>query len=224
MRSSLRHALAAGFTACLLAAACAGTAQAAPSDGRTAGAAQPAPAVQASKHVPPAGATVVRMTVRGVDRKVAESHGFEVVTGPNGRERVVPTASATNPDGSPYRAKAGVGAAAVSPHNVVEGDCGDAYLWIHPVGGFVSEIETGFDLNTGAVAYHWQVNRSDKYGSDSHSWGGGLGVDTSWRGEWDVRSGGVTWETAGVTPSSDALLWDGEICSSGGPSDRDYVV
>ncbi|NUR01253.1 MAG: hypothetical protein HOY79_33405 [Streptomyces sp.] len=157
------------------------------------------------------------MTVRGVDRKVAESHGFKVVTNPDGSQHVVPTASATNPDGSPYKQ-------AAHPDNSVEGDCGDSYLWIHAVGGHVSEIETGFDLDQGAVAYHWQVNRSDTWGSDSHSWGGGLGVDTSWHGEWDVHGGGAGWETAGVLPSSDALLWDGDICSSGGPSDSEYII
>ncbi|GAB7188835.1 hypothetical protein ATKI12_8950 [Kitasatospora sp. Ki12] len=206
-----------GVAACALATVCVGTAQADPSPGRTASVAQP------SKHVPPAGAKVAKMTVRGVDRQVAESHGFKVVTGPDGTQHVVPTAAATNPDGSPYKATTAKATTTFSPDNVVEGNCGDSYLWVHAVGGYVSEIETGFDLNMGAVAYHWQVNRSDTWGSDSHSWGGGLGVDTSWHGEWDVRSGGATWETAGVVPSSDALLWDGEICSSGGPSDTEWI-
>ncbi|MEU1631038.1 hypothetical protein ABZ746_38525 [Streptomyces sp. NPDC020096] len=187
-----------------------GIAQAAPSADRS------APVAQASKHVPPAGAKIVKMTVGGVDRKVAESHGFKVVTDPDGTQRVVPTASATNPDGTPYHA-------GVRPQNEADGDCGDSYLYIHSVGGYVSEIETGFDLNMAAVAYHWQVNRSDNWGSDSHSWGGGLGADTSWYGEWDVRSGGATWETAGVVPASDALLWDGEICYAGAPSDTTWV-
>lgn len=80
-----------------------------------------------------------------------------------------------------------------------------AYV-IHSVGGYVSEIETGFDLDMGAVAYHWQVNRSDNWGADSHSWGGGLGVDEHWHGEWDVHSGGPTWETAGVVPARNVLL------------------
>ncbi|WP_329587115.1 hypothetical protein OG500_37500 [Kitasatospora sp. NBC_01250] len=156
------------------------------------------------------------MTVSGVDHAVAEAHGFKVVTEPDGTERAVPTASATNPDGTPYRA-------GIRPLNQIDGDCGDSYLWIHSVGGYNSEIETGFDLGTGAVAYHWQVNRSDNWGSDSHSWGGGLGVDEHWHGEWDIHSGGATWETAGVVASSDVLLWDGELCHTGAPSDTTWV-
>ncbi|MDH6107795.1 hypothetical protein P3T36_006408 [Kitasatospora sp. MAP12-15] len=151
-----------------------------------------------------------------MDRKVAESHGFKVVTDPNGSQHAVPTASAINRDGSPYTSK-------IHPDDSVEGSCGDSYLWIHPDGGYVSEIETGFDLDQGAVAYHWQVNRSDNWGSDSYSWGGGLGVDEEWHGEWDVHGGGPGYETAGVVPSSDVLLWDGETCSSGGPSDHEFI-
>lgn len=176
------------------------------------------PPARASSRVLPAGAKVTRMTVSGVNRQIAEAHGFKVVTGPGGIQHAVPTPAAINPDGTPYRPKA-------RPNDVVEGDCGDSYLWIHAVGGYVSEIETGFDLDDAAIAFYWRVNRSDPYGSDSNSWGGGLGLDTSWSGEWDVHGGGPGWETAGVvTPASDALLWDGDICASGGPSDAEEIV
>ncbi|GAA2260522.1 MULTISPECIES: hypothetical protein [Kitasatospora] len=174
------------------------------------------PAAQAAKHVPLAGAKIVKMVVGGVDRKVAESHGFKVVTDPDGTQRVVPTASGINPDGTPYHA-------GVRPQNEVDGNCGDSYLYIHSVGGYVSEIETGFDLDMSAVAYHWQVNRSDNWGSDSHSWGGRPGADEHWHGGWDVHGGGATWELAGVVPASNVLLWDGEICHAGAPSDKTWV-
>jgi hypothetical protein len=144
-------------------------------------------------------------TVTGVSAKLAKAHGFKVVTAPDGSRHAVPTPKATSPYGSPYRAK-------VHPDDVVEGDCGDSYIWIHPVGGYNMEIQTGFDLDEDAVAHHWQASRSDDYGSDTYSWGGGPALDSSWEGEWDANAGGPGWESAGVSPSSDALLWDGDIC------------
>lgn len=144
------------------------------------------------------------MTISGVNRKVAQAHGFKVATAPDGTQYAVPTAAAVNPDGTRYTA------ATIQPDDFYEGDCGDSYIWIHDVGAHVPEIETGFDLDSDAVSYYWKVNRSDPYGSTSHSWAGGLALDTTWEGEWDIHGGGPGWEIAGVVPSSDALLWDGD--------------
>ncbi|AOR29738.1 hypothetical protein BFF78_00295 [Streptomyces fodineus] len=209
------------FVAVLAASALTGagiaTAEAVPSANHVGPAGLRVHAGHTPKHSPPKGAKVVKMRVTGVNANLAKAHGFKVVTAPDGSQHAVSTPKAINPDGSPYRAK-------VHPDDVVEGDCGDSYIWIHPVGGYNMEIQTGFDLDEDAVAYHWQASRSDDYGSDTYSWGGGLAFDSSWEGEWDANAGGPGWETAGVSPSSDALLWDGDICSSGGPTDSAEIV
>ncbi|WP_143658679.1 hypothetical protein [Streptomyces sp. IMTB 2501] len=156
-------------------------------------------AVHTPKHSLPKGAKVVKMRVTGVNAKLAKAHGFKVVTASDGSRHAVPTPKAINPDGSPYRAK-------VHPDDVVEGDCGNSYIWIHPVGGYSMEIQTGFDLDEDAVAHHWRAGRSDDSGSDTNAWGGGLACGSPWEGEWDANAGGPGWETAEVSPSSDALL------------------
>lgn len=161
------------------------------------------------------------MKPRGVDSAVAKAHGFAVVKGAGGIDVAVPTANAKNPDGSPYRARPN----AITPYNVVSSDCGDSFLWIHPVGGFNVELETGFDdLEHDAVSYYWSVTRADSFGGDDYSWGGGLDFRNSWTGEWDFHTGGPTSEYAVVNATSDAILWDGTICVAEGASDVETIV
>lgn len=177
----------------------------------------------AAAPVTPIPGTVKRfpMKPRGVDAAVAKAHGFRVVKGAGGIDVAVPTPSAKNPDGSPYKASP----RAITPDDVVESDCGDSFLWIHPVGGYNVELETGFeDLIHDAVSYYWSVTRTDLYGSDDYSWGGGLNFRDSWTGEWDFNAGGPTTEYAVVNSVSDAILWDGTICVAQGASDVEPVV
>ncbi len=175
--------------------------------------AAPAPIPSTVKKIP--------MKSRGVDAAIAKAHGYKVVKGAGGIDVSVPTASAKNPDGSPYR----VTPNAITPQNVVESDCGDSFLYIHPVGGYNVELETGFDdLIHDAVSYYWSVTRADSYGGDDYSWGGGLNFRNSWTGEWDFNAGGPTSEYAVVNLTSDAILWDGTICVAEGASDVDNVI
>jgi hypothetical protein len=180
----------------------AGTAQAVPAD---------ASSVHARAATSSASPHVVRVTVPmrivGFNAAVARAHGYVIRTDSHGRQ---------------YSVKAGA-ATAATPNNRVYGNCGSSYIFETPVGNHAVDIGTGFDVNTPAVAYYWKYWMADGGGTSSHTVGpNGLLRRTHW-GEND-RWGALTPGPADswVDSGSDAILENGDVCSTAGP--RDFTI
>jgi hypothetical protein len=142
------------------------------------------------------------MTITGFNAAVAKAHGYSIRTDAQGRQ---------------YSVKAGA-ADAVSPNNVIDGNCGSSYIYEYAVGNHAVDIQTGFNITTPAVAYWWKYWMRDGGGTSSHTHGGGLALRTSWSD--DERWGALTpgFATSWVDTGSDAILDNGGVCTSGGPS------
>lgn len=123
---------------------------------------------------------------------------------------------------------------AKSNTGIVTADCGESYITVrqkdtdgtpggtgiydgNPVG-----ITTGFLVKLPAVAYTWvaSISGPDGYSYD-YSDAGVLAADTTWTGNYDSPVDEPSGEyTAEVDPIvSEAVLADGDVCVSGGPTD-----
>jgi hypothetical protein len=144
----------------------------------------------------------VPMTIAGFNAAVAKAHGYVIRTDAQGRQ---------------YSVRAGA-SDAVSPDNVIDGNCGSSYIYEYAVGNHAVDIQTGFNITTPAVAYWWKYWMRDRGGTSSHTHGGGLALRTSWSD--DERWGALTpgFATSWVDTGSDAILDNGGVCTSGGPS------
>ena len=147
------------------------------------------------------------MTIIGFNAAVAKAHGYVIRTDAQGRQ---------------YSVKAGA-PNVVSPDNTVYGNCGSSYLYEYAIGLDQVDIQTGFNVNTPAVAYWWEYSMRDGGGTSSHTRAGGLAARRSW-GD-DERWGALTRgpASAWVDSGSDAILENGDVCTSGGPSDSTTI-
>ena len=118
--------------------------------------------------------------------------------------------------------------AKVTPNGTVTGDCGSSYITLkmkddgHPVA-----IKTGFHVNDWAVAYDWfaTINGPGNY-LHEYSSSGSLDFENDWNGGYQSNNDEAEglYEAAVDPGVSDALLWTGDICFSGGPIDAAYLV
>lgn len=147
------------------------------------------------------------MTIVGFNAAVAKAHGYVIRTDAQGRQ---------------YSVKAGA-PNVVSPDNTVYGNCGSSYLYEYAIGLDQVEIETGFTVNTPAVAYWWEYSMRDGGGTSSHTRAGGLAARSSWgdNERWGALTRGPA--SAWVDSGSDAILVNGDVCTSGGPSDSTTI-
>jgi hypothetical protein len=166
-------------------------------------------AASAGAATAPHSATVVHeitaaMHVVGFNKKVAAEHGYVIRTAPDGRQYSVKK-------GSPVT---------VSPANVVTGPCGYSYIYEYGIGNRAIELYTGFSVILPEVGGSWRVRLSDRGGTSFK----GYGVSPSANGIWQIDRviGGLTRGPAQATVvsgSSFAILDNGEVCTSGGPTD-----
>jgi hypothetical protein len=117
---------------------------------------------------------------------------------------------------------------AVHPNGVVYGDCGSSYITLSekPDGNPVA-MRTGFTVYTGAISYSWSASVTGPGGySYDYESGGSLNFDTKWDGGYqssqDQAEG--TYSAAVASFGSVAVLWDFDICFSGGPTDVKYLT
>ena len=107
---------------------------------------------------------------------------------------------------------------------VVEGDCGLSFVEVEleAVGWY--RVRTGFHVDRRAVEYHWKVNVVGPSVNRNHTWSGPLRFRRDWRGsrKGDIQGEGFH-EATVVPPESYAVLFDGGVCYSGGPRDREYI-
>jgi hypothetical protein len=132
---------------------------------------------------------------------VAKAHGYVI---------------RTNSQGRAYSVKAGA-AATATPDNKVYGNCGSSYLWEIAVGNHAVDVQTGFTVNIPAVVFWWRYWMHDRGGTSSHTFGGGLLRRYSWADDsrWGALTPGLA--NAWVDSGSDAILENGDVCSTAGP-------
>ena len=149
----------------------------------------------------------VPMTIVGFNAAVAKAHGYVIRTDAQGRQ---------------YSVKAGA-PNVVSPDNTVYGNCGSSYLYEYAIGLDQVDIKTGFTVNTPAVAYWWEYSMRDGGGTSSHTRAGGLAARPGWddKERWGALTRGPA--RAWVVSGSDAILVNGDVCTSGGPSDSTTI-
>lgn len=146
------------------------------------------------------------LTVAGFDRKVAAANGYDVRTRPDGRE---------------YAIKRGATTGGVAlPANEVEGNCGSSWVEFDATGNLRAQLGTGFDVYLPAVTYQWRVTITDQVGVGNVNWASRLNPHRkSWAAVTTTRSGARGSAFAVVaTPYSLAVLENGALCRSGGPT------
>jgi hypothetical protein len=162
---------------------------------------------------PPDTQLAIPMHVEGFDAKVAAENGYEIRTLPDGKQYSVPQNTQQGlavPDD------------AASTNNAVKGNCGESYLYFYAKGGLKGEVTTGFKVNRPAISYSWRVEVTDRAGVGTLNWDGGLAFRETWEGKRTTK--GASGSAVAVVNPADsyALLSNGAICVSGGPSDSIY--
>src|SRR5437763_5702389 len=143
------------------------------------------------------------MYIGGFDAAVAAAHGYEIRMMPDGRQ---------------YSVRKGA-PAGFAPHNVVPGDCGRSWVWEDGIGNASVHLDTGFNVRDAVWARSWDVTLDDRGGESSQPFSGGssgpyweegrnVGGLTRGPGSAVVKGGGGNF----------AILVDGGVCYSGGPS------
>jgi hypothetical protein len=128
----------------------------------------------------------------------------------------------TDAKGQQYSVKNGSSEVA-TPSNTVYGNCGASWVYYNAIGNSSATISTGFALYYPAVSYWWFVRINDAGGQNNHIWAGGLNSLFGWSAFKTVPGLSHGLSVATVSTASSAILANGGVCTSGGPSDIDYV-
>jgi hypothetical protein len=144
----------------------------------------------------------------GFDASVAAAHGYEIRTGPDGKQ---------------YSVRKGASAYA-SPFGVVSGNCGTSWVWEDGIGNSSVSLDTGYNVYTAVVSRQWRVVLDDNGGESTQNFSGGA-TSAYWDDPRTVR--GLTRGPASAhirsNGSNFAILDDGNVCYSGGPSDSTTI-
>lgn len=158
------------------------------------------------------------LAIEGFNTAVANADGYRVVVLSNGEEASVPVSSPIV-NGSP-------GSTVVQPDSTIYRDCGYSWMYMDSWSPLQYVPLTGFVVNTPAIDYSWNLVISGPYNYENHlGYGGALAFDTSWSNgapEIPVDDAGY-YNGEVVSSTSYAILDNGGVCFSGGPSDTVYV-
>lgn len=116
---------------------------------------------------------------------------------------------------------------AAHPNGTVYGNCGSSYITLtEKPNHYPVAMQTGFTVVEPAIGYDWSASVSGPDYSYAYESSGGLFFDSSWDGGYQSsqnQAEGIYF--AQVDPAaSDAVLWDGTVCYSGGPDDVEYLT
>jgi V8-like Glu-specific endopeptidase len=117
--------------------------------------------------------------------------------------------------------------ATIGPDNVVQGNCGSSYVHVqYKANDQPVRMTTGFEVITAAVGYVWQVSITGPSYQYAYSAAGDLAFDTTWDGSHDSGADypAGTYAAAVNPDESAAVLWTGDLCWSGGPTDSKYML
>lgn len=116
---------------------------------------------------------------------------------------------------------------AARPEDTVVGNCGSSFITLsEKPNGYPVAMRTGFTVDEPAIGYDWSAFVvGPDYFNDFES-SGFLAFDSSWSGGQQSSANkpeGVYF--AAVDPAgSDAVLIDGTVCISGGPTDEEFLI
>lgn len=169
-----------------------------------------APAPDASDAAVPDGASIAPMVASGFDPTVARSHGFDV---------------AFDRSGEPYLADSAAPSTAIGITSkdslplatVVNGNCGNSYIYLDSTGSRKYRVSTGFALVRPAVSYSWIAN----VGGYKHRFSGLLRFRYSWQGTATGMVAAAGFYTASA--SGTATLDNGIVCVSKTPIDSEVL-
>lgn len=139
----------------------------------------------------------------GFDARVAAAHGYEVRTGANGKQYSVPKGAS----------------ASATPFNNVTGDCGESWVFESGIGNSSVQLDTGYAVYTNVVSRQWRVILDDNGGESTKNYSGGA-TGAYWAVLPIIRglTKGPGYAHIRSNGSNFAILTDGNVCYSGGPS------
>ncbi|NHT17508.1 hypothetical protein [Cellulomonas sp. IC4_254] len=161
----------------------------------------------------------VEMDAVGFDESVARANGYAIVTEEDGTQRSVPVTDQARAEEEAIARRVGAGRS-----TVVAGSCGTSRIVITDSTGFRrAGISTSFNVVRPAVGYSWFVDVAGGGTSARQTFGGALASRTTWQHTFlhSVPKAGSY--IASVARTSNAVLNNGTICFSGGPSDVSWV-
>lgn len=151
------------------------------------------------------------MHIVGFDTAAARAHGYRIVT----RNGVQMSVSEAQPN------------AVAGPDNSIGGNCG--WSWIYLYGHYGNfQYNTGFGLYYNGYDFYWLVHLYGPYfWEQSRTWGGLLYTGRYWRapgsGNYTVYVDDKGYYRGVVATSSYAILDNGGVCTSAGPTSTVYV-
>lgn len=170
----------------------------------------PASAVQKGAVTPPGHLYVTTMHVVGFDSAVARAHGYKIIT----RHGVKMSVSAVHPNRN------------LRPDNTVYGNCGKSWLYLSP-GTLKFYYYTGFAVNSPAYDYHWVVHLyGPNFWEQSRTWNGAMSGTVKRfpsSGDYTVVVDDTGYYRGAVDTGSYAILDNGNVCYSGGPTSTTFV-
>lgn len=155
----------------------------------------------------------VPMVLIGFDEEVANANGYHLVDLADGSTVSVPNSQLSSE----------VGSLAVTPLNTVGGNCGSSTLYMFDSGGGKAAVGTSFTVKRPAVSYQWSVTIAGSPGTYVKNFGGLLKNRTNWTSSFTWTVPASSYYHAAVSTGSYAILNNGGVCYSGGPTDATWV-
>ena len=153
---------------------------------------------------------VIPMKSAGFDAKVATANGYEIRTTGSGQQYSVPK-------GTPRGSEA--------LFDIVNGTCGTSWVFISGIGNAKVQMETGYSVLMNVLSRAWRVVLVDNGGSSTHSFSGGAtGAVADWTKVVSGLTRGDAFAVMNNNGTNIAILANGRICRSGGPSDRTIIT
>lgn len=183
--------------------------------------ASPAPASH-SEHLVKKTAAMQKVRVTKLISNRPDKAGRVKVQLANGA--IVPIPQATE---KKVMSRAAQQAAAAHPDGTVYGNCGSSYITLsEKPNGYPVAMRTGFTVVAPAIGYDWSASISGPDYFYNYESGGFLAFDSSWNGGHQSSANEAEgFYFAAVDPAgSDAVLWDGTVCYSGGPTDEEFLI
>jgi hypothetical protein len=169
---------------------------------------------------PPKVVTMVTpMVVKGYDATVAAANGFTIVTDSNGVQSSVPVTAAAKAlvASSAPLAATSTSAGGVHPDGTGSANCGSSYITLTAHGLSYVEYETGYSVRLPTSGRWWGITVWSGAGATGVSMNSGLAGAKTWASLGYINGSGGGWGY--VNAGSFAILTDGSVCYTTGPTD-----
>jgi hypothetical protein len=176
----------------------------------------------ARQGTPPSSADVIRIKMTGtfINRVMSISDVGVTITLQNGQTLTVPT----DVYDRYVKQHPGNTHGAFSLDNVVEGDCGYSYIYLSQRSGYIPyRMDTGFHVYSPAWYYHWNAGIGGPGVQYNYNASGDLDNRSDWHGGHTGDGLHGDYFASVSTNYSYAFTDNGQICSSGGPTDEQFL-